>query len=435
MNGQSSSLGLSTALVGVRARESRRVGEVCGFVAKDGRLNSELCELFGAKPRPTPVVCRSKRSEERIVHKGAIFDHFEPRPKVAGEKWRLVVRALLSAGLVFCFTGCALFSSGAPESLPTSNSAAPELASQGRHDSEGNILAQFGNYVLNLFSVRPATTEFSQEDALIDATETFSREEEYFLGRAVAAHIIARYQLIDTPEMRVYLDRLGKALASYSNQPETFGGYHFAVIDTDAFNAVSAPGGFIFVSRGILQRVTDEEELAAVLAHEIAHVTGRHGIRSLSRESLNGALQAAGLLVGSLNCDMVLQQAGLVFAAVVDELVDTLLEKGYSRELEFEADREAAVLLARAGLPPSGMGRVLIALDVMEEAPGGKPKAGGWFSTHPSASERLQKLNSNVVQSPFVDAEDDSGRTVAAVRLKRFRTAVASLSSGMRKGV
>jgi predicted Zn-dependent protease len=367
------------------------------------------------------------------------------REKTLGSRRALALPAqlLISTALIFTVSGCALFSSGvastgegeASGANALVNRGAPSAPTQNEDTGGSNIFARFGAYVVDLFSVRPPTTKFSQDEALVHATETFSREEEYYFGRAVAARIIARFQLVDTPEIRRYLNRLGRALASYSNQPETFGGYHFAVIDTDAFNAVAAPGGFVFVSRGLLQRMDDEEELAAILAHEIAHVTGQHGMRSLSRESLSGALQAAGLLVGSLNCDLVLQQAGLVFAAVVDELVDTLLEKGYSRELEFEADREAVVLLARAGLSPEGLGRVLHELNSMENNAGESGAGvvgvgGGWFSTHPSAGERLEKFDVNFARSAVSGRGSESTQMFAAARLARFKAAVSSLPPG-----
>ncbi len=315
--------------------------------------------------------------------------------------------------------GCALFNSGGEQTAPQqSGSEAVSDASSATSDGDGNIFSSFGESVLDFFGVTPPVKEFAQSEAIVEATNTLSREEEYYLGRAVAARVIAKYGIVSSPELTDYLTKLGLSLVSFSEKPETFGGYHFAVIDTDSFNAVSAPGGFIFVSRGLLEGIADEDELSAVLAHEISHVTQQHGIRSISQDRMQGVLEAAGLLVGSVSCNVVLQQAALVFGATVDEIVDNLLEKGYSREFEFEADRGATMLLVKAGLGTEGLKGVFLVLQSTESG------AGGWFSTHPSSSERQEVLGSalDLERAPSMSALQHK-----AQRLARFNTALAAL--------
>jgi predicted Zn-dependent protease len=135
-----------------------------------------------------------------------------------------------------------------------------------------------------------------------------------------------------------------------------------------------------------VQRLPNEDALSAVLAHEITHVTRQHGIRSISKDRLAGILETAGLLAGMMGCDALLQQATVLFAGAVDEITETLLEKGYSREFEFEADEGASLILARAGLGAEPLEGVFHALDNVGQG------TGGWFSTHPSTAIRRSNL-------------------------------------------
>ncbi|MDQ7010563.1 MAG: M48 family metalloprotease, partial [Mariprofundaceae bacterium] len=111
-----------------------------------------------------------------------------------------------------------------------------------------------------------------------------SDEQEKILGRAVAARVIERFSIEDAPEKTYYLNLVGTAIAQRSDRPDI--GYHFAILATDDVNAYACPGGFIFVTRGVLDMVQDEAELAAVLAHEIAHVTERHIIKEMQKSKI-----------------------------------------------------------------------------------------------------------------------------------------------------
>ncbi|MEZ5967075.1 MAG: M48 family metalloprotease [Planctomycetota bacterium] len=238
--------------------------------------------------------------------------------------------------------------------------------------------------------------------------------EEHYIGRTVAAQILSmpRYSLSTDTAMTGYVTRVGLGVAlSNDAVRHTFAGYHFAVLDTDEVNALACPGGTIFVTRGLLKDASTEGELAAILAHEIAHVTLRHGLSAIKAANLtqafqylgSGALQAA----GTDNQD--LQKLATVFDDSVKDVVGALVTNGYSRDAEREADRLGRTLLAGAGYDPQGLSRVLAK---MSHAGG----QGGMFATHPAPSERQATLGEAL---PFTaDAEGE------AVRAQRFAAAM-----------
>jgi hypothetical protein len=119
------------------------------------------------------------------------------------------------------------------------------------------------------------------------AAREISDEEEYFVGRAVAARIISSYPLSVDESLTVYINKVGQAVALHSEKPYTYGGYHFALLDSDEVNAFACPGGTILITTGMLKTVRNEDELAAVLAHEIAHVNNRDGIAAIKKITLD----------------------------------------------------------------------------------------------------------------------------------------------------
>lgn len=172
-------------------------------------------------------------------------------------------------------------------------------------------------------------------------------------GRSVAARILGRLKLSKDPSLGRYVDLVGQTLARNATRSELT--YHFAVVESEAVNAYSAPGGYIFVTTGALRLMRDEAELAAVLAHEIAHITQRHIVKDLN---IRGAEQSttsdlAKLMGGSADTLKV------AFMQSVDKAVSILFESGYKRADESDADANAVMLLALTGYDPQALKRYI----------------------------------------------------------------------------
>ncbi len=235
----------------------------------------------------------------------------------------------------------------------------------------------------------------SQVDALLkaggkldQASSSLSDEQEYYLGRSVAAMILRQYPLYrGNPALTKYLNQVGQALVARSSRPEIFGGFHFALLDTDEINALSTPGGFVFVSRGFIALMPSEEALAGVLAHELGHIILGHGVKAIS----NGRLSEAAMIIGkeavSSYGPSELNMVGEVFGESVNQVFDTLIKSGYSRSQEYEADSFAAQLMAKSGYDAKGLTAMLDQIAKAQAA-----KRGGWLDTHPSSADRKGSL-------------------------------------------
>ena len=223
--------------------------------------------------------------------------------------------------------------------------------------------------------------------AAAEAQEDFTPEQEYYLGRAVGAQVLTMYQPLNIPEANGYLNVLGQTLALYSTKPQTFGGYHFLLLDSNDINAFAAPGGLIFVTRGLVQCCESEEALAAVLAHEIGHVQLEHGIKAIQGDRTTKVFQLAaeeGIRTfgpGELNALTDL------FGDSIKDITSTMINNGYSREYEREADQAAVAILRGSGYDPGG-------LTAMLEVMGQRLRPGGsdFAKTHPSPAERVEEL-------------------------------------------
>ena len=271
-----------------------------------------------------------------------------------------------------------------------------------------------GNYVLDLVGVTPAKSIFNAGDGIVQSLKNPTPEEEYYLGRAVAASILTHYRELNNPALTEYLSKVGLVLSGFSATPATFGGYHFVVLDSDEINAVAAPGGFVFISKGMLEIIPDEDALAAILAHEVTHVAKSHGVKSLSDAKLKEALTSVGKIAGSVECSEVLAQAAAVFDQAVKDIADTLLKNGYSRELEFEADAGSEKILLASGYDASALYRVLQIVGAAEGV-----SNGGWLTTHPKAKDRMNALHN--------DRQLKVNQQLFEIRVARFKSALKAI--------
>lgn len=228
---------------------------------------------------------------------------------------------------------------------------------------------------------------------LESAARPMTEKEEYYVGRAVAAQILERYRVVQDSRIMEYVNLVGNAMALASDVPYTYGGYHFAVLDTSEVNAFSCPGGIVFVTRGMLSRAGNEEELAAILAHEIAHVNNRDGIQAIQQSRW---VEVVSMLGGeAVKGKEGINKLTLLFEGSVNDVVRTLIVNGYSQDQERAADASALNFLNRAGYDPIGLADYLERLSREQEA----GNRGGFFSTHPGMSERLGLVRSAIASN------------------------------------
>ena len=233
-------------------------------------------------------------------------------------------------------------------------------------------------------------------------TKTFqdiTPEQEYYIGRTVAATVLLGYQTKPAADLNAYLNTLGQALAQFSTRPETFGGYHFLALDSDEINAFAAPGGLILVTRGLLKCCQTEDELAAVLAHEIGHVEKLHGLRAIRTGRLNSALTILAVEAGKNLAGEQLAEVTKAFEGSITDISATLMNSGYARSLENDADAAAVQILTRAGYRPHAL------IDMLTEMKARLASdARGFGKTHPSPEVRIQHVASLIGQQPAVAA-------------------------------
>jgi predicted Zn-dependent protease len=235
-------------------------------------------------------------------------------------------------------------------------------------------------------------------------------EQEYYLGRTVAAHLFSRYPASRNRAAAIYLNRLGQALALYSTHP-VLAGYHFQLLDTAEINSFSTPGGFVFLTRGMLGLLSGEGELAAVLAHEIAHVQNRDGLRAIqSARRTEASFDSRGSV--SLQQNLVSSDDVRVFSDSVNSVVAALTSAGYPRDREYAADASAGEILQKAGYDPRSLEAVLRTLQR-------RMPEGGLGRTHPEAAKRLEALR----------ASGDRPAPEPKARAERFRKALAAYVS------
>jgi len=214
-----------------------------------------------------------------------------------------------------------------------------------------------------------------------------SEQQEISLGQQSHQEILKRYRVYPDARLQTYVSTVGQRVAANAHRQHLT--YHFTLLDSTEINAFALPGGYIYITRGLLAYMNSEAELAAVLGHELGHVTARHSVRQQS-----GA-QAASLGTGLLS--ILFPQLGYTGINQTINLLGTALLRGYGREMELEADGLGAEYLARSGYDPNAMLAVIGTLKNQEifdrelaTAEGREPRAyHGLFATHPSNDTRL----------------------------------------------
>jgi len=214
-----------------------------------------------------------------------------------------------------------------------------------------------------------------------------SENQEIELGRRYHQEILKQYKIYEDPELQQYVSDIVEELSAKSHRSDLI--FHATLLDSPQVNAFALPGGYVYITRGIMAYMNSEAELAGVLGHEIGHVTARHGVRQQSASQIAQILSTAAVIA-----------TGSRAIADASNIAGTAVIPGYEREHELEADRLGAEYIAKVGYDPEEMINVVGILKSQEEfdkqlakEEGREPRAyHGLFSTHPANDKRLQEV-------------------------------------------
>ena len=210
-----------------------------------------------------------------------------------------------------------------------------------------------------------------------------SDADEIEIGKGVAANLLGAAPPVNDAKLQAYVNRVGQWIAMHSDRPDL--PWHFAVVDTDGVNAFATPGGYIFITRGMLLRMRDEAELAGVLAHEVTHVVEKHALKTMRKGALAG-------LAGDALSNYAEKKGKEEFTKIVSAGTE-IYARGLDKEDEFAADRAGVVIAARAGYDPYGLPSVLQTLASIN------PKDDAvslMFKTHPDSGTRLELVSNSM---------------------------------------
>lgn len=245
-----------------------------------------------------------------------------------------------------------------------------------------------------------------------------SEKTEISIGKKAKEDIVKEYGSYKDFDWQVYLDEVGQRVARCSDRPNLQ--YDFTIIDTDELNAFAVPGGFVFVTRGILEQIADEAELSIVLGHEITHIAGWHGIEMLQRAGLLSTLTAlgtiGGIAMGAGEAAIAIAQAAGVY--------ENLYLVGYGRTRELEADKHGIFYASKAGYDPGAAITFFERLDKIEKEEMAGQVISPYWRSHPPTADRLRIAKKWVALA-------EVGNTTLAYNRDKYQSMVARLPHGV----
>ena len=229
----------------------------------------------------------------------------------------------------------------------------------------------------------PGNTPDTQEKEFkIPPFGNVALEDEVRLGRRIAGNLLGAAPLVKDDKLQRYVNRVGRWVALHSERPDLK--WTFGVIQSNDINAFAAPGGYVFITRGLYAKLKDEAELAGVLGHEIAHVQEKHHLKVVQKSQL--------LEIGTTILKKKMAKGESAIQHIIGSGAE-ILARGLDKEAEFEADRMGVVLAARAGYDVWGLPSVLQEISAVSS---GDSAVGMLFKTHPPPDERLAKLSDSM---------------------------------------
>jgi predicted Zn-dependent protease len=247
----------------------------------------------------------------------------------------------------------------------------------------GPVHAQFNLRDLNINKMLDTAKN------VMKATTEIAEPEEINIGRDMAARLLGAAPLVNDPALQRYVNSVGRWLASQSERPDL--PWHFGVLEAPEVNAFAVPGGTVFVTKGLVQRMRSEAQLAGVLAHEISHVLRKHHLKAIQK----GAQTS---LAGEALQQALKDPSGMARDKLIT-LGSELYTRGLDKSDEFEADRIGVVIAARSGYDTYGLPAVLQTLQAMNAQ---DSSLALMFKTHPTPADRLGALSEKM--QPVLDA-------------------------------
>lgn len=216
-----------------------------------------------------------------------------------------------------------------------------------------------------------------------------SEDEELLIGANTATLLLAKAPLLDDPAVQAYVNSVGMWVAQNSERPEL--AWHFAVLNNRAVGAYAAPGGYVFITSGLLAQMNSEAELAGVLAHEVAHVVRKHHLQAIQQNAGAGLLTNLSLLAvqASQASSSSPAASSLQDTKKFEQLVTNVYTRGLDRGDEYEADAMGAVIATRAGYDSYGLATVLQSLASMKQD---DATLLTFLKVHPNIGDRLTQL-------------------------------------------
>ncbi len=245
-------------------------------------------------------------------------------------------------------------------------------------------------------------------------------------GRKAHEQVLAEFGAYPDAKLQAYVDELGQRLARQSHRSQLE--WHFTAFDSPEINAFALPGGYVYVTRGIMAYMDSEADLAGVIGHEIGHVTARHGAQRATREQVAGIGVLAASVLGA-----VLEGYGVAGAGQLASQASQSVAAGYiasySRDQESQADKLGAEYLARVNFNPGNMVEVIRLLKNQESFAAEQAKAEGrpppaqpnWLASHPSNDQRLRDITQ--IAARYQGDYSDDGRD-------RYRQAITGMTFG-----
>ena len=281
--------------------------------------------------------------------------------------------------------------------------------------------------IVLLAAATPAFAQFGKLGDLAGkagklATEmNISEQEERELGERVSATVRTEFGVVQDPAVTKYVSLLGNLLAKGSSRPGLK--WEFIVLDTEGVNAFAAPGGIVHITKGALGLIKSEAELAGVLGHEIAHITKKHTVNAIQK---NKAIKMTTEEVGA--------KGSAYYSKLANAAYDNIVERGFDRGDEDDADQEGLRLANKGGYNPAALGSFLGKLMERNKGLSGT-KPNGLFSTHPDTQARIDKQSRQIKSEKLTGTASGQARYAANVKYDAKPRTAITLSSSEAKGV